>query len=377
MKIAVIGLGIQGYACAYDLAGSVPVEEMRLYDPQPGVAAAAAKKLRSPKVRVLPHTLKGAPLAKTLKGVDAVACTSPYYFIPDYTRMAIGIGAHFSDLGGHYQTVEAQLRMDAAAKRAGVAVLPDCGLAPGLAGIIAWHYAQGFDRPAESLRIRVGGLPQKPKGLLQYAKFFSPYGLLNEYWNDCVVVRNDKKERREGMTEIESLRFKGLPPLEAFHTSGGISTLPLSLRGRVRNMDYKTIRYPGHCEKFRAFQELGLDAEFVELDGRKVHLRRLLVESIARALPEDRRDMVLMRIDIEGKVKGKRRRRRIELIDRYDARSGLTAMQRTTAFTLSCAVQQASDGTVKMRGAMPAETALDAPKMMRYLAERGFGFSIT
>jgi lysine 6-dehydrogenase len=371
MNIAVIGLGIQGYACAYDLARAEGVRRVVLYDPQKGVAEAAARKLKSRKVQVLPHALRGNALASALKGVDAVACTAPYHFIPEYTRMAIRIGAHFSDLGGHYQTVEKQLKMDAEARRAGVTVLPDCGLAPGLAVILAYDMAMDFSSPVRSLRIRVGGLPQKPRGFLKYAKFFNPHGLLNEYWNDCVVVENGKTKKVEGMTGVERLRFAGIGELEAFHTSGGIGRLPQTLKGRARNMDYKTIRYPGHCEKFRVFQELSLDAETMTLDGREIPLRDVLVARLNETLPEEKRDVVLMRIDVEGKG----RRRRLELVDRFDPRSGLTAMQRTTAFSLSGVVQQLASGVVKKRGAMPIETGADAKRLAAYLKTRGFSFT--
>ena len=112
-----------------------------------------------------------------------------------------------------------------------------------------------FDKP-ESLHIRVGGLPQKPRPPLNYQMVFSAEGLINEYYEPVVALRNGKKITIPPMAEIEELNFKGIGRLEAFTTSGGTSTLPKTYGRVLKNLDYKTIRYPGHCEKFKTMLDI-------------------------------------------------------------------------------------------------------------------------
>jgi lysine 6-dehydrogenase len=151
-------------------------------------------------------------------------------------------------LGGNNYIVDAQLALDEAAKKANINIVPDCGLAPGMVSVLAMHGANRFDE-TEEIHIRVGGLPQTPKPPLDYQLVFSVEGLINEYIESARVIRDGKIIEVNSMTELETLAFDGFSALEAFQTSGGTSTLPDTFCGKVKELDYKTIRYAGHCQK--------------------------------------------------------------------------------------------------------------------------------
>src|ERR671917_551892 len=180
-------------------------------------------------------------LAHNSEGVEAIPVA----------RAAVGAGTNFCDLGGNNAVVDAELALDAEARAAGVNVIPDCGLAPGMVSVLAAHGAARFER-LDELHIRVGGLPQTPRPPLDYQIVFSVVGLINEYVERARVIRGGQVVEVESLTEIEALEFPApFERMEAFQTSGGTSTLPDTFHGRLQELDYKTIRYPGHCEQFK------------------------------------------------------------------------------------------------------------------------------
>src|SRR5205823_5133437 len=208
---------------------------------------------------------------------------------------------NFCDLGGNKAVVAAELALDAEARERGVNVIPDCGLAPGMVAVLVAHAAARFTT-LDEIHIRVGGLPQRPKPPLDYQLVFSVEGLINEYVERARVIRDGRIAEVESMTEVESLEFP--PPfgtMEAFQTSGGTSTLPETFLGRVRERDYKTIRYPGHCAKFKTMIDLGLcSSEKVKVDGLSIAPRRLLGDLLVKNLPADEPDVVLVRVEFVG-----------------------------------------------------------------------------
>jgi lysine 6-dehydrogenase len=241
-----------------------------------------------------------------------------------------------------------------------------------MANVLAARAARRLDA-VDSLRIRVGGLPQSPEGPLRYQLVFSVGGLVNEYKEPCLVVRDGKTRTVEPLTEVESIDFA--PPfgrLEAFHTSGGLSTLPKTLRGRVRNMDYKTIRYEGHCEKMKLLLDLGFFDED-ELPGVGVSARAASEAVLVRALAPKRRvplDAVLVRITVEGTRGGRRVRIENEIVDRCDTRTGHTAMMRTTAYPAAIVAAMLGRREALREGAVPQENALRADAFADELRKR-------
>ncbi|MEO6589888.1 MAG: saccharopine dehydrogenase C-terminal domain-containing protein, partial [Pyrinomonadaceae bacterium] len=259
MKILVLGAGRMGFGAVYDLVHNSPeVSLVTVADADPAKAEDIVNKISSPKLSAV--QLDVCDLEKTseiMREHDSVISCVNYWFNAQLSKIAIETKTNFCDLGGNNTVVDKQLALDEKAKSAGINIIPDCGLAPGMVSILAMDGANRFDE-IEEIHIRVGGLPQNPQPPLNYQLVFSVEGLINEYIETARVIRDGKITEVDSMTEIESLSFEDFPPLEAFQTSGGTSTLPDTFLGKINELDYKTIRYAGHCDKFKTMIDLGL-----------------------------------------------------------------------------------------------------------------------
>ena len=399
MKILVLGAGRMGLGAAYDLAhNSVGVESVTVADVDEGRARAVAETLKSDRVRAAHVNVEdGARTIELMRDHDAAISCVTYFHNLSLARAAIEARTNFCDLGGNNTVVDAELALDAEARDAGINIIPDCGLAPGMVSVLAAHGAARFPH-LDELHIRVGGLPQNPRPPLDYQIVFSVEGLINEYIERARVIREGRILEVESMTEVESLDFPApFGRMEAFQTSGGTSTLPDTFTGRVRELDYKTIRYPGHCERFRLLIDLGLcDSVAVDVDGTSVPPRRLLGELLYRHLPADEPDAVLIRLEFVGQLgdeedaavrkdedtavrkregSGAHARLRYDIIDRFDARTGLSAMQRTTAFPASVIAQMMARGLTTQKGAVPQERCVPPARFVEELAARDIRIS--
>ncbi|MBX3290664.1 MAG: saccharopine dehydrogenase NADP-binding domain-containing protein [Acidobacteria bacterium] len=259
MNILVLGAGRMGYGAAFDLIHNSPdVASVTVADFDGAKAEAVAAGVGTSRISSLRLDASNyADAVKAMKGHDSVISCVNYWYNESLSKAAIETRTNFCDLGGNNYVVDAQLALNAEAKAAGINIIPDCGLAPGMVSILAMHGAAKFDR-LDEIHIRVGGLPQRPEPPLDYQLVFSVEGLINEYIETARVIRDGRITEVESMTELESFSFDGFPPLEAFQTSGGTSTLPDTFLGKIKELDYKTIRYTGHCEKFKTMIDLGL-----------------------------------------------------------------------------------------------------------------------
>ncbi|HEX9960920.1 MAG TPA: saccharopine dehydrogenase C-terminal domain-containing protein, partial [Pyrinomonadaceae bacterium] len=277
MKILVLGAGRMGCGAVYDLIHNSPdVESVTVADFDLGKAVETAEKVGGGKVSATQIDVSNyESVAELMKPHDsAISCVN-YWYNVELARAAIETGTNFCDLGGNNYIVDEQLALDAEAKNSGISIIPDCGLAPGMVSILAMHGANRFDE-TEEIHIRVGGLPQNPQPPLDYQLVFSVEGLINEYIEVARVIRNGEIKEVASMTELENLSFDDFPALEAFQTSGGTSTLPETFLGKIRELDYKTIRYAGHCDKFKAMIDLGLcSSEEIPVDYAKVTPRKV------------------------------------------------------------------------------------------------------
>ena len=378
MKILVLGAGRMGLGAAYDLAhNSADVEAITVADIDLERARAVALTVKSE--RVVPAQVDvndHAEVVRLMRGHDAAISCVTYFHNLQLARAAIEARVNFCDLGGNNAVVASELALDAEARAAGINIIPDCGLAPGMVSVLAAHGAARFDE-LEAIHIRVGGLPQHPRPPLNYQIVFSVEGLINEYVERARVIRGGQIIEVESMTEIEALSFPApFERMEAFQTSGGTSTLPDTFHGRLQELDYKTIRYPGHCQQFKLFVDLGLAmGEEIDLDGTRVRPRRLLGELLQRHLPADEPDVVLIRLAFRGRAGGKDARLRYDIIDRFDERTGLSAMMRTTAFPASVIAQMMARGETTERGALPQELVVPPDKFVAALAARDIHIS--
>lgn len=372
MKILVLGAGRMGHGAVFDLIHNSPgVESVTVADLDLKKAELVAETVGTS--RVDPHHIDTSNYSDTVRlmsGHDSVISCVNYWHNVALSRAAIETGANFCDLGGNNYVVDEQLALNDEAVAAGINIIPDCGLAPGMVSVLAMHGAARFES-VEEIHIRVGGLPQRPEPPLDYQLVFSVEGLINEYIEVARVIRDGEIATVDSMTQVESLSFDGFPPLEAFQTSGGTSTLPDTFLGKVRELDYKTIRYAGHCEKFKAMLDLGLcSSDNIDVDGRQVVPRRVFGELLQRHLPADGPDYVLVRLEFVGTTASGAGRLRYDIVDRHDDATGLSAMMRTTAFPASIIAQMMARGDVLVRGATPQEKAIDPQKFVAELQRR-------
>jgi len=338
---AVIGSGRQGLAAAYDLAGFGDASRILMIDANPDIARSAADTL---------NRLCGKPIAQSaqcdatnlaalgalLTGTDAILSAAHYNVNLGLTGLAVSIKAHLCDLGGHTGVVREQHGFDEAAKAAGVTVAPDCGMGPGLNVSLGAYVMEQLDTPREVL-IWDGGLPQDPQPPWNYVSTFSMSGLTNEYDGSAYFLRNGEITEVPCFADREELTFA--PPigrLEAFVTSGGLSTAPWTWKGTLQRLENKTLRYLGHCATFSAFDRLGL----LGLDPIDAGGVRVVPRDVLHTLLEPRigsrgaivRDVCVMRVKGLGDLQGKPAEITVELVDRYDERTGFTAMQRLTGW---------------------------------------------
>ena len=374
MRMLVLGAGLQGSACAYDLLQNPDVREVRLADLRPDPLAEFLKPLSGP--RLLPTPLdvrdREAVLA-VMRESDAVMSAIPYYFNLDLARAAAETGVHFCDLGGNTEIVLEQKALDAQVRAKGKTIVPDCGLAPGMVNILAQYGIDQLDT-VRSVRIYVGGLPQQPEPPLDYQIVYSLEGVLDYYTTLSWVLREGKRTQVAALSEREAVAFPTpIGELEAFHTAGGLSTMAQRYEGKIPTMEYKTLRYPGHAHIMEAIRELGLlDLEAVDVKGTKVVPRDVFIATAGPRLrkPEGR-DLVALRVVVEGTKGGAAKRLGWQLIDRYDEKTEISAMMRTTGYSLSITGQMQVRGEVKPAGVHTPDECMPAKAYIDALAARG------
>lgn len=372
MKVLVLGSGQMGKGAAYDLVKQDSVEQIILADIDTKCAEALAKEVGDKAVAKTVDAKNRDQLVKVFSEVDSVISAVSYTVNVLHTEVAIETGTHMCDLGGGWTVVEKQLEMNDQARDAGVTVVPDCGLAPGMVSVLARDGIDYLDR-IESVKIRVGGLQQEPRPPLNYALIFSVEGLINEYIEPCVALRDGKITIEDPLVGFEEITFaEPFGKLEAFNTSGGTSTLPQTYEGKVNELDYKTIRYPGHGHKMWCIMKLGLmDSEELEIGGMKIAPRRVLESLLEKNLPPSGKDVTLLRVMVEGWKGTEARNIEYEVIDYFDDATGLTSMMRTTSFPASVTAMMMADGRITERGVLTPERCIPPAIFIEELRARG------
>jgi lysine 6-dehydrogenase len=376
MRFLVIGAGKQGSACALDLLKLPSVSSVVLVDRTTDHPAEYLKPfLGKGRLQLLKLDITDtADVKAAMQGANAVLSAAPYYYNGALAAQAVEAGAHFADLGGNTEIALAMQRdLDAAAQAKGVSVIPDCGLAPGLVNILAGEGIARLDR-VESVRIYVGGLPQHPEPPLNYFVVYSLEGVLDYYTTPSWVLRGGKRTQVEALSELEDVDFgPGLGVLEAFHTGGGISTMPFHYEGKIPVMEYKTLRYPGHVAIMKAIRELGLlSLEKMDVGGTKVTPRELFIRIVTPTLTKPRGlDLVALRVEVRGTKGGKAAGWRWNLVDRYDEVHHVTSMMRTTGYSLSVTGLMQCDGRITKTGVFAPDEGVPCAPMLDELAKRG------
>ncbi|MCL4812438.1 MAG: saccharopine dehydrogenase NADP-binding domain-containing protein [Vicinamibacteraceae bacterium] len=370
----VLGAGLQGSACAYDLLQQPDVErvilaDLRVDEPRPFLAPYVGGRLE---LRALDVRDEGAVRA-ALGEVVAVMSAIPYYFNFPLAKLAAEAGVHFSDLGGNTEIVNQQRTLDGIAREKGVSIIPDCGLAPGMVNILAQHGIDQLDS-VDSVKIYVGGLPQHPEPPLNYQVVYSLEGVLDYYTTLSWVLRDGRPQRVTALSEVETIAFDApVGELEAFHTAGGLSTMAFRYEGKVPTMEYKTLRYKGHAKIMEAIRELGfLELEPVDVKGTKVVPRDVAVAVMGpRLTKEQSPDLVALRVLVKGRKNGAGATIGWELVDRYDEEKGISAMMRTTGYSLAITGLLQARGEIATPGVHTPDEVVPARPYIDALAGRG------
>lgn len=284
-----------------------------------------------------------AQVTEVMPQHDAIVSCLPYSFNLEIATRACRQGIHYFDLTEDVPTTKAILKLSESANSI---LAPQCGLAPGFIGIVGAALAEKFDK-IRSLKLRVGALPQHPTGLLGYAFNWSPEGVVNEYLNDCEVIEDGIHKWISPMEWIEKLVINGIQ-LEAFTTSGGLGTMCQTYLGRIENLDYKSIRYPGHVTLMNFF--------FHELLMREN--RTMAGEILTHAKPPVKQDVVYIHASAEGWQN--RRLIRDEFVKAYypieiGGRSR-SAISWTTAASVCAIVEMVHSGALANKGFLKQET---------------------
>jgi len=376
MRFLVIGAGKQGSACALDLLKLPTTTKVYLADKaiDKGVRSFLSQ-FKGPRLELLKLDLADvAAIRNAVSGADAVLSAAPYYFNADLTKVAIELGKHFADLGGNTEIVLKQKKMHDAAVKKGVTVVPDCGLAPGMVNILAGEGIKRLDT-TESVKIYVGGLPQHPEPPINYMVVYSLEGALDYYTTPSWVLRGGRMVQVEALSELEEVEFPTpVGKLEAFHTGGGISLMPFHYEGKIPVMEYKTLRYPGHVAIMKPVRDLGLiDATPIQVEGvsEKVSPRKVFIAAAGPKLTKkDGHDLVALRVDVRGKSKGKSAGTRWQLVDLFDEKAGVSAMERTTGYSLAITGVMQIEGKIRPGVYVPDE-CVPADGYVAELKKRG------
>ena len=373
MRMLVLGAGLQGSACAYDLLQNPNVTEVRLADLNISHLPDFLNEYSGKRLIPTPLDVRDREAVLALmRESKATMSAIPYYFNLDLARLAVQAGTNFCDLGGNTEIVFQQKELDAEARKAKVTIVPDCGLAPGMVNILAQYGISQLD-DVKTVKIFVGGLPQQPEGPLGYQIVYSLEGVLDYYTTLSWIVRNGKREQVKALSEREPVMFpKPVGELEAFHTAGGLSTMAWRYEGKIPSMEYKTLRYPGHAHIMEAIRELGLlELTPIDVKGTKVVPRDVIVAAMGPRLTKPKgRDLVALRVVVEGTKGGAAKTLGWELLDYYDESRGISAMMRTTGYSLSITGQMQANGELEA-GVYTPDECIPAEKYISELAKRG------
>lgn len=334
MKFAILGAGSVGAALTELMCKDENVTAINLIDNNGTKLADATGHLHSKKLRTHKININHVDdLSVVINGSDCTISALPFEFNYKLSELAIHLGIDFIDLGGNDATLEQQMQLHNSALQNNTWIIPNSGLAPGLANILSMHLFKQFDS-VDSIFIRGGGLPLDPKPPFYFQQTFSPVGLIKEYTNPATILKNGKITTIEPLNnyELVDIEIDGKPlQLESFTISGRISTLAKLLEGKVNTLEYKTIRYKGHQNLMCSLQNLGyLDDRLIDIRSGITFLK-LTIRQLIKKLPKGDPDFVYMSINVKGIQNGKETEKKYEFTKLYYPHFNHSALIHTTA----------------------------------------------
>jgi len=283
-------------------------------------------------------------IAELIRGNDYVISACPFYLTPAIAEAAVKVGAHYFDLT---EDVASTRLVKDLAQRAPTALMPQCGLAPGFISVLAYAMTRKFDS-LRDVQMRVGALPVYPTNALKYNLTWSTDGLINEYCNPCEAISDGRLHETLALEEVEAFSLDGIA-YEAFNTSGGLGTLCETLEGRVENLNYKTVRYPGHRDIVKML------IRDLRLGQRRAILKDVLEES----LPMTQQDVVLVFVTVSGMREGRLTQESFakKIYSRTIGGRLFSAIQITTAAGICAMVDMMREGALPQQGFVRQEEA--------------------
>ncbi len=382
-KYVVLGAGRQGTAAAYDLALNGNAENIHLLDVDSRTVNNSRDLINSLTCgeKVTGSTLDVndlSALTQSLENADGLLAAVPYKYLPSITDVAISTRTHMVDLGGHTDNARKQLERTEEARKVGVTIVPDCGMGPGMNITMALLAMEQMESPLH-VSIWDGGLPADPEPPWNYALFFNINGLTNEYYGNAYFLENGKLTEVPCFERYELLDFpKPLGQLEAAVTSGGLSTMPWTFEGKLLTLENKTLRYPGHWEWMKAYQQLGLFEETpVDFKGQKIIPREFYHRLLEPQLNRGRvNDVCIMRVRCTGNTDGKPVVSQVDALEYTDDETGFTAMEKWTGWHASIMLIRAVKGQLE-KGAIPVEKALSGSDFLAEAQRRGYQIRVS
>lgn len=379
---AIIGSGRQGTSSAFDFAVNGDADKIILADSDLQSVQKSInllERLTGKSILSPAKTDAGNfdDVLKILKEADAAVSGVPYYYNLNISNAALEAGCSLFDFGGNTEVVENQLALDAEAEKKGITIVPDCGMDPGMNINLIMYLFSLYDEPVE-IKSYGAGLPLNPVSPWNYSLNFHINGLTNEYYGDADFIRNGKHTKVPCLEELELIELpEPFGKLEAAVTTGGLSTLPQKLSGKIKTLENKTLRYPGHWKQFQAYKMLGLFEETpVKIGEREISPREFYHFLLAPHISsEDTRDAGIIKIFSRGVRNGKEESAEIEIIDKYDDTTGFTSMQKLTGWHASIIAIEAAKGRLK-KGALSVDTAISGEKLIEQLKRRKINIKI-
>ena len=379
-KYCVIGSGRQGTAAAYDMVAPGKPKALTVIDSNNHNLEKCKnkiKKLTNFDVDIINIDINDENrLIKSLLDIDIFLSSVPYKFNLYLTDVAIKSKSSMVDLGGHTNNVIKQLEKSKEAKEAGITIVPDCGMGPGMNVSMALLAMEGFDK-VEEVRVWDGGLPQEPNPPWNYNLFFNIAGLTNEYDGNAYFLRDGKVTEVPCFEDIEILGFNNIGNLEAAVTSGGLSTMPWTFENKIKLLENKTLRYSGHWQQMIAFRQLGLFREDkLKIEDVEISPRDFYHSLLEPQLEEDSlKDICIMRTEATGILNGQKSTKTIECIEKYDEHTEFLAMEMWTGYHASMVMQHIAASKIES-GAYPIETALSGNDFYNYALSRNYKIEI-
>lgn len=372
MKITLIGAGAIGSAIARELDRRPEIDQLQVCDARAKSLQELHQNIQSPKLRSFQLDARDPSVLEPILRDSAcvIGCSIPQ-LNPPIAEICVELGKHFCDLGGNDALTYRELELDARARDRGIWIVPNCGLAPGLANVLCMHGIGQFDE-VEAAHVRVGDVPLKPEYPLNFRLSWTAEKVVDDYTLPVTSIRNGEVLEDVPLTEEEEIYF-GEPfgKMEAFCTAGSLATLIDDTRGHIRTLDHKTIRWPGHAQQMQFLLHLGF-GERRKIDPR-THLtyRDVLVRRLQQHLGGDYEDAVLLRVLVKGVREGAQKTLVYQMIDVYDTQEQMAAMKRCTSIPAASVAFMLASGRIPGGGAAPPERVVPHDEYRSMLSERG------